>query len=370
VLSTRIATSETIGILPISKSLAESYNITTLPRPHVVGVPHHRDTPVHLTRLSTRTLNIYRYLQLRQRVLYAVVPVHTHKEYITFKIINDQKFRKTGKTAHPPHEHWKNIDFTKLAQSWNDMVYLQPRAVTDSNQRLYYKLPQQLEAHHKKTLLWNSELATLAGGTNFAARKALLAILEAPDNYADVLPAIPLPEPMADGELDLSIGGLFSAQMSSKIYILLTPISGSNDLSSFNPMAEPGEQPDSEFIDLEQGSSSAEIPSMHAILQTMPVESEITQTAQGLHLAQHRPSLPRVEHQLLLPGASAPVANMSSKAPKRCAPCAKNFCYKRLDCVGRGGQKLCKCGHPPLAPGEKLRVTEAQIIARLAAQQG
>ncbi|KAJ7800072.1 hypothetical protein B0H13DRAFT_1932798, partial [Mycena leptocephala] len=289
VLSTRIATSETIGILPISKSLAESYNITTLPGPMLSA---YLIIVIHPSTSS----------RLRQRVLYAVVPVHTHKEYITFKmIINDQKFRKTGKTAHPPHEHWKNIDFTKLAQSWNDM---------------------QLEAHHKKTLLWNSELATLAGGTNFAARKALLAILEAPDNYADVLPAIPLPEPMADGELDLSIGG-------------------SNDLSSFNPMAEPGEQPDSEFIDLEQGSSSAEIPSMHVIRQTMPVESEITQTAQGLHLAQHRPSLPRVEHQLLLPGASAPVANMSSKAPKRCAPCAKNFCYKRLDCLGRGGQKLC-----------------------------
>jgi hypothetical protein len=62
VLSTRIATSETIGILPIGKSLAESYKMTTLPRPNIIGVPHHRDTPVHiLTRLSTKTTNLYRY---------------------------------------------------------------------------------------------------------------------------------------------------------------------------------------------------------------------------------------------------------------------------------------------------------------------
>ncbi|KAJ6490305.1 hypothetical protein C8R47DRAFT_1273319 [Mycena vitilis] len=283
VLSTRIATSETIGILPISKPLAESLNITTLPRRHVVGVPHHRDTPVHLlTRLSTRTLNIYRYLQLRQAVLYAVVPVHTHKEYLSFKIlINDQRFRKAGKKVHPPHEFWKNIDFTKMARSWNEMVHLQSHAITDSNQRLYYKLPHQLEAHHKKTILWTSERATLASGSNFTARKALIAILEAPDNYANVLPALQLPEPLPDGELDLSIGG-------------------SADLLSFNAMAEPpalGEHADSDFFEIEPGSTLAEIPSVQVAFQ--PPSAELTVIAQTT-LQQ-----PRIEHQMLLPGATA-----------------------------------------------------------------
>lgn len=206
VLSTRIATSETIGILPISKSLAETLKITTLPRLQITGLPHHRDTPVHvLTRLCTKSTNRYRYLQLRQRTLCAVVPVHTHKEYITFKAhINHTKFRK-GTKVYPPHEHWKNIDFLKFAQFWNELVDAQPRSVTDSNLRLYYKLPQQLEAHHKKTILWKSECATLSDGSNFAGRKQLLDILNSPDNYADTIPAIPLPEPMPDGELDLSI---------------------------------------------------------------------------------------------------------------------------------------------------------------------
>lgn len=156
-----------------------------------------------MTRLSTKPTNQYRYLQLRQLTLSAVVPVHTHKEYSTFKeLVNHPRFRKGGKT-YPPREHHKNIDFVKLAQFWNGQVDVQPRAVTDSNLRLYYKLPQQLEAHHKKTILWTSERSTLAAGSNFTARKALLDILNA-DSNVDVLPAIPLP----DGELDLSSHGL------------------------------------------------------------------------------------------------------------------------------------------------------------------
>lgn len=202
VLSTRIATSETIGILPISTSLAEDLKITTLPRPRITSVPHHRDLPVHtLTRLSTKPTNLYQYLQLRQRVLYAVLPVHTHMEYSTFKAhINDPHFRKGGKT-YPPHEQWKNIDFHKFAQFWNVLVHGQSRTVTESNQRLYYKLPLHLETHHKKSLLWKSELSTLASGINFTFRAPLLAMLNSVDNFADVLPAIPLP----DGELDLSV---------------------------------------------------------------------------------------------------------------------------------------------------------------------
>ncbi|KAJ6451396.1 hypothetical protein C8R47DRAFT_1170187 [Mycena vitilis] len=155
-----------------------------------------------------------------------------------------------------------------MARSWNEMVHLQSHAVTDSNQRLYYKLPHQLEAHHKKTILWTSERATLASGSNFTACKALIAIFEAPDNYANVLPALRPPEALPDGELDLSIGG--------------------------------------------------------------------------------------------------------KGAEKRCAPSSKAYCERSLKCNGRGKQTLCGCGHPLLASGEKLRVTEPMIrahFARIAAEQ-
>jgi hypothetical protein len=122
-------------------------------------------------------------------------------EYSTFRMhINDPRFRKGNKT-YPPHEKWKSIDFHRFAKFWNILVQGQSRTVTESNPRLHYKLPLQLETHHKKTILWRSEHSTLASGTNFTARAPLLAMLNASSNYADTLPEMPLP----DGELDLSI---------------------------------------------------------------------------------------------------------------------------------------------------------------------
>jgi hypothetical protein len=124
-------------------------------------------------------------------------------EYSTFRMhINDPRFGKGDKT-YLPHEQWKCIDFHRFAKFWNILVQGQSRRVTESNQRLYYKLPLQLETHHKKTILWMSEHSTLASGTNFTARAPLLSKLNASSNYADTLPAMPFP----DGELDLSILG-------------------------------------------------------------------------------------------------------------------------------------------------------------------
>ncbi|KAK6974969.1 hypothetical protein R3P38DRAFT_3295937 [Favolaschia claudopus] len=99
----------------------------------------------------------------------------------------------------------KNIDWeNKLTPWWNAEVNFQPHTVTDSNMRLYYKIPQELEALHKKLILWSSEKSTLAAGANFTARQAFADILNAEDNLTDALPAIQF-EPQPDGELDLSV---------------------------------------------------------------------------------------------------------------------------------------------------------------------
>ncbi|KAJ7798042.1 hypothetical protein B0H13DRAFT_2505611 [Mycena leptocephala] len=310
VLSTRIATSETIGILPISKSLAETLKITTLPRLKITGLPHHRDTPVHvLTRLCTKPVNRYRYLQLRQRTLCAVVPVHTHKEYMTFKAhINHTKFRK-GTKVYPPHEHWKNIDFLKFAQFWNELVDAQPRSVTDSNLRLYYKLPQHLETHHKKTILWKSECATLSDGSNFASRKQLLDILNSPDNHADTLAAIPC----------------------------LIPCQMANWISLLHPTHSTPDEP-------QQSGPQQSVHLTPQPIQANPVARPLQQT--------------------FLSHASAPVASGSKRQPRRCALCVKAACEKRSDCRGSGKQSLCMCGHPALN-GKQVRVSEATIAALL-----
>ncbi|KAJ7772653.1 hypothetical protein DFH07DRAFT_802748 [Mycena maculata] len=49
--------------------------------------------------------------------------------------------------------------------------------------------------------------------------------------------------------------------------------------------------------------------------------------------------------------------------PRRCALCVNNRCRQRLVCPGRGGQKLCSCGHPPMGKGSKTRIPEAKLIA-------
>lgn len=132
-------------------------------------------------------------------------------------------------------------------------------------------------------------------------------------------------------------------------------------------MAEPpalGEHPDSDFFEFDQGATSAEFPAVQVAFQLPAIVSSV--------VAQTVPHQPRIEHQILFPGATAPVAQTIKRAKKRCAPCSKAYCAQRHTCNGRGKQTLCGCGHPLLAKGEKLRVTEAMIeahFARLAAQQ-
>jgi hypothetical protein len=192
---TRIATSETFGLVPLSTQLAEKFNIMTLPTRRITGVPHHHDTPVHtLTRLSTQPINRYRYIQLRQHTLYPVTPVHTYAEYAKFKsCINDQQFRRKTRKAYPPHDAHKLVDFDKVAMYWNSEVEKQNWTETDSSKRIYYKFPSQLERHHKKTLTWKSECSTRFLGGNAAALKPFHDLL-LNDNTTETLAPAPLPE--------------------------------------------------------------------------------------------------------------------------------------------------------------------------------
>jgi hypothetical protein len=202
VLRTRIATAETFGIVPLSSQLAEKYNITILPPRKITGMPYHRDLPVEmLTRLSTKSVNRYRYLQLRQRSLHPITPVHTIAEYAKFKQhIHDTQIRRNTKKIYPTYEANKMIDFDKFAVFWNSEVEKQDRTEVDSNKRLYYKLPSQLERHHKRILAWKSERSTLLMGGNAAALKPFCDLLTN-DNTTTTLPAQLPPEILA-GEKD------------------------------------------------------------------------------------------------------------------------------------------------------------------------
>lgn len=204
ILATRIATSETLGIIPLALDLAEQFGITALPQRTVTGIPHHNDVPVHLlTKLSTKPINRYRYIQQRQRTLYPVTPVHTNEEYKFFKHhMNNKLFKKNTSKKNPPHEAWRDIDFLKLTIFWNSEVHKQDRTVTDSSKRIYYKIPFQLEKHCKKVLAYKSECATVLMGSNATALKTIQDLLLAESTTVTLGP-LSLPE-LPCGPQDLS----------------------------------------------------------------------------------------------------------------------------------------------------------------------
>jgi hypothetical protein len=207
VLATRIATSETFGILPVAQHLAEKYNISILPPLRVNGTPHHRDIPAHaLTRLSTKPVNRYQYLQRRQRSLHPVTPVHTLAEYVFFqKLINNPVFWRPKMKNTPAHEMYKAIDWEKLTPVWNAQVDIQDPTETDSNKRLYYKFHSHLERHHKRSLAWSSERTTIMMGPNALALKPLQDLLTKPVSVRPAnaaFDAMALPE-LPSGKADL-----------------------------------------------------------------------------------------------------------------------------------------------------------------------
>jgi hypothetical protein len=122
---------------------------------------------------------------------------------------------------------------------------------------------------------------------------------------------------------------------------------------SFDSMAgRPAEDQDTEFTDLEPAESSVHID--HDMLDVTGTPLPIPPAIQPLQRA--------VQRQQLFPGAPAPEPT-TSRASKRCAPCVKSMCLRRLECNGRGGKNLCTCDHPPMAKGERARISEATIIA-------
>jgi hypothetical protein len=240
VLQTQIATNETFGIIPVPTSLAAKYGITTLPKPTIIALPHHGDVPLHaLTRLSTTPTNQYRYIQLRQRTLFPVLPVHTHAEYVKFKeMISNTVYLMPSALGkpHAPHEAHKDIDYDRLANAWNAAVDSQSRALnhrlydttpgtatledgpaTDSSDRIYYKIPTQLKNHHRKLLKHNSARATMLNGLNVKDLEPFMALINdsnMPLAQRKLPPGIPL-------EKDLSVNtrdGLSVALLSIQKY--------------------------------------------------------------------------------------------------------------------------------------------------------
>ncbi|KAJ7204383.1 hypothetical protein GGX14DRAFT_646836 [Mycena pura] len=353
VLTTRIATSETFGIRPISLKLAEKYHITVLPSRTIAGVPHHHDVPVHtLTRLHTKPTNCYRSLQLSQRALHCVTPVHTHAEYTKFRsIINRSEYRKTLKTV-AIHDSHKNIDYTALAISWNSDVDQQDRTETDSNKCIYYKFPCQLEQHHKKVLLYKSQQSTMFMGSNADALKPFRDMLrETVPGSAP--PALDVPEGATD--TSLSVEDLTNLDL-DLLDTLNLPCS--KDCPPIPTLAIQSETDTAQFKSIHAAATLQ--PSLSTLPNPEPTAVPLPRAVlfqQSMLMVNH--SVPSV----LTESTSRQSEPDSSKSGDRCARCAFAYCQQRHTCPGRGNRKKCHsedAAHS-LPNGKKCRWSEDKI---------
>ncbi|KAJ3975588.1 hypothetical protein EV361DRAFT_865301, partial [Lentinula raphanica] len=112
--------------------------------------------------------------------------------------------RKDG-TVLRASDAWKGIDYVKFAQIWNSKVDAQDPTVVDSNKRLYYKLPEQLLRHHKKSLERQASQATMVIESNAVLVQAHIDSVKDSKRVAYVLPAVPLED--LSSQPDLTVNG-------------------------------------------------------------------------------------------------------------------------------------------------------------------
>jgi hypothetical protein len=98
------------------------------------------------------------------------LPQYTHAEFLKFKQhVLDPLFRRDVRKIYSQSQSNRNIDFDEFARFWNSEVEKQDHAETDSNKRIYYKVPSQLEKHYKKTVARRATRSTVMMGSNAAA---------------------------------------------------------------------------------------------------------------------------------------------------------------------------------------------------------
>ncbi len=193
VLATRVETSESFGIIPVPMSLASLYEMKPSDRSAVVGTPTYRGYPVYLlSHLVTRPISPYSYLKERQKMLHAVLPIHTRAEFLLFTELMESNKFFTQSGSKRANGLGQIVNFEAMARHWNGLVHTCPEASAIQDQ-IFYKLPEQLERHYKTWSHYRAEKATMT--SNSASFKALSAILKDTARISDLPDARPLPNP-------------------------------------------------------------------------------------------------------------------------------------------------------------------------------
>ncbi|KAJ7193646.1 hypothetical protein GGX14DRAFT_405381 [Mycena pura] len=214
-----------------------------------------------------------------------------------------------------PEKIYKVTKYDEFARFWNRRVTQQSPAELDSSKRIYFKLPEQLERHHKKSIQWKTTRATLIAQGCRSAR-----------NHARACGGQLRSRSPAGTDLVSALVGV--------------------DLSSFNPTAMRQQLRAQRAV----YTASAAIPS----LEPAPVQPEeqplaqpeVQQTILAFAPTEHDGDyeLMEVERPTKKARAAAQQADPGKKrAERRCALCAHAKCGQELTCKGKGGRE--KCGY-------------------------
>ncbi|KAJ7591861.1 hypothetical protein C8J56DRAFT_780924 [Mycena floridula] len=196
ILTTRIATSESFGYMAFPVVLCQRYGITSTAKPAIQGIPHHHGTPVHLlSHLSTAIPNTYDFLSNRQKTKHAITTIHTRAEFSQFnELIQSARFFKTNAQKSAPDHSFKTVDYDALSRAWNTLVDSQS-GHQKRQDRIFYKIPEQLERHYKVWAESRAETATRT--TNAKALAPVNALINDPERHTTVQPPRPVPAPVS-----------------------------------------------------------------------------------------------------------------------------------------------------------------------------
>ncbi|THU77623.1 hypothetical protein K435DRAFT_846105 [Dendrothele bispora CBS 962.96] len=318
-LATRIETSEVFGIIPIPEQTTKQYDIRTATRPVIQPIIYYRDTPAHLRiHLSTAPLNAYVYLQQQQRTAHPVVPVHTHAEYKLFnELIKTEKFIRVSSKSNS-----KNINFEKMALEWNhhvDSRYSQS-VIPGHASALYYKLPEQLEQHHKVWAALLAENATLYNSE--ISRKEATAILTDSARYASTLPPTQLSTQKSRKRKEKAIEPQ------------------TDDLTTTLP-----------FNDIEMADVFGTSPTNEDFMVEDSMETQDPQDASGSANVAIKTKTTSSLHSESVGSGSGSIKKAKKKA-KRCGLCRDATCSQAEACPG---SRFCTCNHT-FPEGKRRRI--------------
>ncbi|KAJ7678102.1 hypothetical protein DFH06DRAFT_1422622 [Mycena polygramma] len=222
-----------------------------------------------------------------------------------------------------PEKVYKVTKYDDFARFWNRQVTAQSPTELDSSKRIYFKLPEQLERHHKKSIQWKTARATLNMGENVAALEPIHALLRDPSRKAVVLPAITHETVEVDYNTDPFVGV---------------------DLASFNPTAMRQQLATQRTIE----AAIAAVPTLEPppvqlgerpLPQPGPQQQSVLVFAATGHDGDYQLT------ELTRPAKKARLGEGDQKtqrAARRCALCAHAKCGLEATCKGKGGRGKCE----------------------------